>query len=130
MSKNVFKTTTIKTGTNTTKSFTSSSSVPSVAPLIFGVIFLIFFLVAFIKGTFTGSNLTFTGFLNFLSDCPRVFNNFSLLDFTITGDWGLFDGFRNFLNIFTGLFSIIVFACKSLINVLGFVIEFFGFLLS
>lgn len=79
-----------------------------------------------------GTQISFTGFLEFLSDCPRI--DLSVLktfqDLTIQGSWGLFDFLRTFLNLFMQFFSVIAFVFSGIIQAIIFAIYFLRFLFA
>ena len=68
--------------------------------------------------------LTFEGLLNFLNNFPS-FDIENLPNLTINGDWGIFNFFRNFLNIYTGALNLLIFLCANLYNAYRFIL--YGF---
>ena len=62
----------------------------------FFTIFLVILLLSAIFGALTGSthNLTFTGFLDWLSTYEPAIPNVKFVSHSITGDWGIFDILR------------------------------------
>lgn len=74
------------------------------------------------------SSLNFSGFLQWLSTLNTVDVSFDVDSFHIGGDWGWFDGFRNFLNFFATLFSVICWCFVNVYNVLLYVVSFLRFL--
>ena len=66
---------------------------------------------------------------NALARDETPFVNFSIGDYTITADWGLINGLRDFFNVFMSLVGILVFTAKSLINSLAVVFKLVGFIL-
>lgn len=75
------------------------------------------------------SSLSFTGFLEFLSNLNSFDINIDLSDFTIGGDWGIIDGLRRFFNIFGYAFGVLVWVCSNVFNVINYVFQFVRFLL-
>lgn len=93
---------------------------------IFYVIFLFIFIISFSHyialGTF--SDITFSGFLNWISNAPEFDVSWSLVDLTIYGDWGIFNFLRSFLNFFTDIFEVIIFLFGMIVKSLQFVVYF------
>lgn len=69
--------------------------------------------------------LTFTALLEGLNNCPSIMPN-GFVNLTIDGDWGIFEFFRHFLNIFTGGLSILLFTGALLVQVVVFICYFTG----
>lgn len=74
------------------------------------------------------TNLTFTGFLDWLSNLNYVDIDLSFVNMRIGGDWGWFDFMRNFLNIFASVFGVICWLFGNLLNVCLYVLDFLRFL--
>lgn len=92
---------------------------------IFNIIislFFIFFVICFGRFLFLGSS---SGFV--LEDFLQMLGTFSqpvltpFINLSITADWGVFNFFRGFLNLFGGVLSLIYFAGANLVNVMYFV---------
>lgn len=100
---------------------------------IFSIISLILFaliIASIFKKSFSGEDLSFTSFLNWLGDLDSFTINISISDFFIYGNWGILDGLRNFFNIFAQLFGVIVYMGSNAINLIIFAGQFIGFLLA
>lgn len=97
-------------------------------PLFFAYIFAILLVILLVKTASGFEPITFTSLLEFLSSVKKVFVDFSIGDFTITADWGLFDGLRDFLNIPMSMIGIVVFVGKSLVNILWFFVQIIYFI--
>lgn len=91
-------------------------------------IMILLLFIALIRNAQGWQHLTFSGFLEYLTTSPTIIPSFSITDFAIVSDWGLFNGLKDFLNIFTQLFGIIVWVCSSIINVLLYLFYFLRFI--
>lgn len=79
---------------------------------------------------YKGNNaLTFTSFLNFIQSTPNVGLSYSISDLTISGDWGILDKIREFLNILTTPLSMILYLAVAIINALVYLFYFLKFIL-
>lgn len=85
---------------------------------IFILIFLILFIYAYVQYIRTGSitTISFKSLLEYFTTVPDITSSFYLSNFSIGGDWGLFEFLRNFLNIFANFFSVTF-------SVFGFLIQ-------
>lgn len=74
---------------------------------------------------------TFSGFLDMIQNIPQIdfkSSKFFFTDLTIKDNWGPFDFLRNFINTIVLIFSILVFVClglAQLVVVLTYVLGFF-----
>lgn len=104
------------------------SNVGSLLIIVFSLILLVCLFRALTNSTGT---LTFTGFLERLSSFSAPFPDLRILDNTIKNSWGIFDGLRDFINIFIQLFDFTLFLAKSMTNIASYVFDmikfFFGF---
>ena len=99
-----------------------ASIVVNTLSIIFSILLLVS-LFRFLTGH--GSQiLSFSGFLEMIHNVPTI-NVEILNNFYITADWGAFNFFKEFLNFFAGLFSVVGFWFANLYNVLVFVIYLF-----
>lgn len=99
--------------------------------MVFAIILCFILAINCIKGlssNISNNTLSFESFLTYLSNAPAVVPNFSVSDFSITGDWGWFDFFRRFLNIFTGIFGVSCFLADYIMRVLNYFFYFIKFL--
>lgn len=99
--------------------------------IIFRAILIIFcsILVSnIIKNVFSGSSVTFTGFLEFIGSVPQISTNLSLNTIYITGDWAILDGLRVFLNYLIMPLNVVIFLSKNLWNCLLYIVYFLRFL--
>ena len=84
------------------------------------------FFVAFFRSINGSEPLTFTGLLETLSNSPKIALT-SFIDFSISGDWGFFDFFRDFINVLGSVLSVIVWLFSQLIQCLQyfvFIVDF------
>lgn len=96
-------------------------------PLIFKVITFIL-LVSCLVGVLVDSSYEFQGtttLLKTLSTAP-VMDSALLLDLipSISADWGLFNWFRDFLNLFVSAINLLIFFGGNMLNVLIYVFYF------
>jgi len=99
--------------------------------LVLGIFFTFLLFVALIRNVNGGfTHITFSGLLEYLQNSPTLIPNFAISDFTIISDWGFLDGLRNFLNIFTQIFGLIVWFAKNAINGLLYVFYFVRFIFA
>lgn len=97
---------------------------------VLGLIGIVFLVFAFFKKSQGGSVLSFSSFLDWLSNRSSFKISINISDYFIGGDWGLFDGFRNFLNIFAQLSGCLAWLGANLINIIIFLAQFLLFLFS
>lgn len=101
--------------------------------LFFRIFFVIICFVLIInigRILFNGTSVTFSGLLDFVSNSNFSQINVNIQDFVITADWGLFNGFRDFLNIFASLMGVTFFMVSNLLNLLLFVLNFVVYILG
>lgn len=91
-------------------------------------IFVLLLIIALIRNVNGYNHISFSSFLDYLSNSPKVIPLLSISDFTITGSWGLFEFLRNFLNIFTQLFGIIIWFGSSIINIFLYAFYFLRYI--
>ena len=128
--KSITRSSTIGNGkASASVTISKTSAIPSRVPLVFALIFICLLILMVVKAASGKSPVTFTSLLEFLSTIDRPFVNFAISDYSITADWGLLNGLRNFFNIFMSIFGIGVFTAKSLVNVLAFLFQVLGFIL-
>ena len=101
---------------------------------IFSFVLLILVLCGFCSYLFevnNGEPLTFTSFLNILSNAPEIDNSFFVVDLTIYGDWGSFEVFRLLFNSFSSIIELLLFLVSCLLEGVEFILYFirslFGF---
>ena len=93
-------------------------------------IFIMFFVLCMTAYIMSGKELTFTAVLDYLGNYhsdysfTAYFATFSNL-LTITSDWGMFNFFRDFLNIFMGALGFIVRAIGGLLDIVKFLGDVF-----
>ena len=75
---------------------------------IFTLVMLILFIYAYVYYVRTGtiSTISFKSLLEYFTTVPDITSSFYLSNFSIGGDWGIFDFLRSFLNIFANFFSV------------------------
>ena len=71
--------------------------------------------------TMDETQLTFTSLLEWFQNFHPVLPNVAYVSNAITGDWGLFEFLRSFLNLFIQVFDFALYAVKSFINILSYV---------
>lgn len=93
--------------------------------------FLIFFITMFavnIFRTFGGSTpVTFTGFLDFVSNTKPLIPNWVVGSHAIDGDWWILDGLRLFFNIIINAFDFLLWIGSQAINLVTYFAQFFSF---
>lgn len=95
---------------------------------IFNIIFLVILVMCVIRFTFTNSTISFTGFLEFLQNCPSVQMPSSFINnLTITESWGIFDFLRNFVNSLGTILGTVLWLIGNLLNGIVFIFYFIGF---
>lgn len=98
---------------------------------ILGLIFcIILFIRLFWSVRSNSSSLTFTGFLDWFSNLNSFDISINVSSYEISGDWGIFNGLKNFFNIFAKAFGVIVWLFANLLNLLFYCINFLQFLFS
>lgn len=98
----------------------------SIIRILFGCTILVLLLMYLVNG---GHQVTFETLLNGLSNfTPFTFGAGDLIfpDHTITADWSVFNGFRNFLNVFVSLFDFSL----GIVNCLLLLVQFAGRLVA
>lgn len=124
MVKNKGVSTTEINGKSKTVSSTSVSSSTSIS--VFGVVVCILLFIALVK-TLTGSEpLSFMSFLDLLKNSP-VLDASSLLEllpYQISGNWAVFDVFRQMLNFSIDIINVLAYLFGCVINLLSFFIYF------
>lgn len=84
------------------------------------------FVVAFFRSINGSEPLTFTGLLETLSNSPKIALT-SFFDFSISGDWGFFDFFRDFINILGSVLSVVVWLFSQLIQCIQYFVYIINF---
>lgn len=99
-----------------------------------GSICLFLVVIIFIINVFRVVNgskdVSFTGFLNWLSNLNFKGVTINISDYKIGDDWGLFNGLRDFFNIFAQASGVIAWLGANVLNFLTFCAQFLAFLLS
>ena len=95
---------------------------------IFVVIFVFLLVIALIRKLSSAESLTFTGFLEMLSNAPQVSFDLNLSSFQLGGNWGIFDFLRSVINIFGSILGFIIFLIQNLINFCSYLIYFIEFI--
>lgn len=94
------------------------------------ILSLLLLFVSLFRKANNGSDISFASFLDWLSNLNTFQFNVNIQDFFIYGNWGVFDFLRNFFNIFTGLFGVIVYLFSNLLNLFIYLTQFIVFLYS
>ncbi len=95
---------------------------------VISLILLALFIFGFSRKLSGGDVVSFSSFLNWLGSVDSFSINVSISDFMIYSSWGAFNFLRDFLNIFAGMFGVIVYLCSNLINLIIFAGQFLRFL--
>lgn len=76
----------------------------------------------------SGTPLTFTGLLEYLSTLNFDTVNLNISNVSLVDDWGLFNPLRNFINLILGGFNFALSITSALINVVIFLFNIFRFI--
>lgn len=95
---------------------------------LFKVIILIIFVISFCNFLQTGftQGYTFKSLLDVFTDVPHVDVSWSYVDFTIYNDWGIWNHFRDFFNLFIPVIEFWIFLVGALwqgINVIFYFLQ-------
>ena len=93
------------------------SSYSSMFIAIFSSILLVLVMLSVIKN---GDTMTFTSFLDFLSSNSSTFDFVNYVDYSIVGDWGLFNFLRDFFNLFIQVLNLAIYLTKIFIALIKF----------
>lgn len=85
---------------------------------IIGVLFLILFIIALFRVLLGSEHLSFAGFLESLTTAPNIEISTSVIDFTILGNWGVFDFARVLVNSLISVVNILAYLAGLLYNLL------------
>lgn len=96
---------------------------------VFGCVLIVLLSASLIRNSNNSSSISFTSFLEYLSNSPDFSLSVSISDFRIVADWGFFNSLRDFFNIFTVSFGFIVWFFTSVVNCLIYAFYFLRFLL-
>lgn len=92
-------------------------------------IFILILIIINLTRKVNGSEfVSFSGFLNYISNAPDMRIDFNITKFSISDSWGLFDGFRQMLNVFSVALGFVVYLCSSLVNMLSYSLYFLSYL--
>lgn len=97
---------------------------------IFTAILLILSLIGSLRSGASGYTFSFVGLLEYLSNAPKIVPQFSLVAFSIGGDWGLFDFLRHFFNLFGKIFGFGSWFCLLIWNAIQYIAYFFSFIFA
>lgn len=96
---------------------------------IIGLIFLIMIAIGVFWKLRGSDNILITkNFLEWLGGLNRLDINLNVENFSIRGDWGIFDGLRDFLNIFTSIFGVIIWLFSNLLQLVLYIVDFIRFI--
>lgn len=73
--------------------------------------------------------LTFESFINFLATAPQISPSFAVIP-KFTAEIGIFQFFADFINYLSTIVNILVFLFKNLLNLVVYVVWFFGWVFS
>ena len=98
--------------------------------ILFQILFILLTVIlvfSIIRTTFGGSSVTFSSFLDYISNVPQIkITNVNIMH--IGGDWLIFDGFRQFLNTIMSIANFGVWFTTQLLNGLSYIFHFVRFL--
>lgn len=92
--------------------------------LSFLAILLMFVFVGNYLRTGMPFELSFKGFIEFLSNAPSFDISWSMVDLTIYGDWGIFNFLREFFNWFTDIWEVCITLFGMIIESIEFIFYF------
>lgn len=97
---------------------------------VFRLVFFVIIIVTFGSVLFSPEPLgfTFRSFLEMLQNAPSIESDFTIDSLTITGDWGVFNFLKTFLNWNLKPIAFVLFLVKNLINVLMFLFYFLSYI--
>lgn len=99
--------------------------------IIVSVLFMFLFailVINLIRRVNSGVDISFNGFLVMLQSTRGYSITINISDFAIGGSWGVFDGLRQFFNVFANLFGVLVWLGANLINLILFLGQFLSFI--
>lgn len=117
----------LNTGSVSSKNYSSFDKADNFLSIVI-VIFTILFIVSYVRSLTGASEITFTSFLEFIQTVPEISFANSFIDLTILGDWGIFDFLRNFLNVFTNIFSVLIYLFGGLVQLLTYLVYLLRYL--
>lgn len=93
---------------------------------LFGFLIIILVIISLAHFLRTGnlSDITFKGFIEFLSNAPSFDISWSMVDLTIYGDWGIFNFLREFFNWFTDIWEVCITLFGMIIESIEFIFYF------
>lgn len=103
---------------------------------IFGIIIFILLSISLYSYLSDGnmSDLTLQSFLDILADAPSVDVSWSMVDLSITADWGTFNFLKEFFNLFISIIEFVLFIIGALWKGLNYILyiinSLFGFSVS
>lgn len=101
----------------------------SIVPYALLLVFFIILISTLFSSLIGNQNtITLGGFLDWIENYHPAIGNLSFNDLTIHGDWGIFDGFKNFLNVLMNIFSFLVYICGALVNAISYIAGLVHFL--
>lgn len=96
----------------------------------FLIIFVSMFVINIFRSTASSTPVTFTGFLDFVSNTQPLIPNWSFASGGVGGDWGLFEGFRYLINfVYSGL-RFVAWLGTQAINVVAYLGQFLAFVFA
>lgn len=95
---------------------------------LFFLLFCILLIFSLVRILNNGSPLTLSSFLDYLSTAPQLVANGGFINLSIVADWGVFNFLRDFLNIFAGLLSCLIYLGSMIIQLITYIIWFLKYL--
>lgn len=74
--------------------------------------------------------MTFRGFLDWISNFKPIFPDLAFVSNEIVDSWGLFDGLKNFINIFIDIFDFALYCVKSALNLVSYITSIIAFMFA
>ena len=94
---------------------------------VLGIIFAICLIGSIIRISFGESSITFTTFLEYISNVPTIEIDYFILG-EITNDWGIFNIFKDLFNNISAFISFLAWFGINAVNGLGYVFYFVRFI--
>lgn len=106
----------------------TKSSAKNIIVFVCSCAFICLLFIALIRNASGYKHISFTTFLEFISNPPAIIPNVNISDFAITGSWGAFNFLKNFFNIFAQLIGIVVWFASSVLNLFAYAFYFIRYI--
>lgn len=99
--------------------------------ILFRIICLMFsavLIVSIFRVAFNGNSISFAGFLNYISNCPSIDVEYSVVAHVAGSwpDWALW--LRAIIEVFCGIINVVWWIMRNIANLLTFIVYFLGYL--